>query len=182
MDNMNDLINFDDIDNEIEENSSGDFDAMEKHENQFLISSAEFKKGNEQSYYVEIVFDVIGERYTNRKVWTNYYLVAKNGAENKVARAMYGKLCVAAGLDKTEMTNTLNLLQKMVSGDVIVKKGNAKGDGTFYDDSNEITNFKPIGSTTGVTMTTATEEKPVQEAKPSDNQGQVDGHQENPFG
>ena len=182
MTDMNSLINFDDIDHEIEENGEGggfDDSPMEKHDNQFLIASAEFKQGNEKSYYVEVIFEIIGELHTKRRIWMNYYLIKKDGTENKVARAIYGKLCKACDLTNEQMNNQMNLVQKMVTGEVIVKKGNMKTDGSGekYPDGNEVQNFKPIGGVT--TAAPAKQEEAAVEEVAAQTYSDKD---DNPFG
>jgi hypothetical protein len=138
--NLGDFANFDNIDQEMQE--GGDFGAMEAHENTFLVASSESKQGNESSIYVEVVLDVVGEKYNGRKIWMNYYLVKKDGTENKVARSEYGRLCNACGVtDPKAMLDPKNLLSKMISGTVKVVKSQG------YEDKNEVKNPKAIGGT-----------------------------------
>lgn len=162
--NLGSILNFDNINDEM--NEGGDFEAMEAHENTFMIATSESKQGNESSIFVEVVLDVVGEKYNGRKIWMNYYLVTKAGEENKVARAEYGRLCHACGVtDSKDMLDPNNLLGKMISGMVKVVKS------TGYKDKNEVRNPKAIGGTAAPVQNNAAQENAPQGANPFANKG-----------
>lgn len=141
------LVSFETIGQEVEENGSGDFEALPNHDNTFFITSAETKESdNSKAVYVEVISEITGDKYKNRKIYSNFYLIKNNGEENTVARVMYFALCKACGIEEIEdMYEPANLLQQQYSGSVKFIKGTAE----FPKDKNEIKNPKAIGSTSG---------------------------------
>lgn len=141
---LRNIVNLDNLEKEVEE-GGGDFKALPEHDNVFLVVAAETKEAtNSQAVYVEVRSEIIGDKYAGRQIFSNFYLIKKDGTENKVARVMYGQLCEACGVKGDDVYEPANLLNKQYSGTVKVVKS------AGYDDKNEIKNPKAIGGTAPV--------------------------------
>lgn len=103
------------------------------------------KTKDEKGYQAEITFEIVEpEEFKGRKFWAYWTIVHPDGYQlpaYKYGKPMFDRFGRAVGEEITADTDTDDLLFKTFVAEVGIQIGNAKGDGTFYKDKNQIERF-----------------------------------------
>ncbi len=126
---------------------SGDFECLPAGWYSVQIDAKEIKdtkpKPNKPTgKYLWLKLTVIGERYTNRKLFTNITLMNASAEAVKIGQRKLGALTLACGLSVLRESD--ELLGKQIDVRIKIKKGNAG-----YGDDNDVTAFEPLGTKRG---------------------------------
>ena len=120
------------------EQSSGGIMPPQKN-NLFLIERVEVKEKSSGAVQVDFMFNCVGEKYANRKVFNSINVVKTDGTLNEIGERQIGALAHAVGhigiVDDPEMLLQYNGVQ--FCADVKIEKGQ-KG----YEDRNVLANWK----------------------------------------
>lgn len=108
--------------------------------------------------YLELTFDIIGDNYTGRKVWTRLNLENPNETTVRIAKQDLAKICKAVKLSHVE--DSMELHGKPMQIKVQYKEG--EGD---YGPSNDIKDYK--SSALGVGTQDSSSQKEDKEESPS---------------
>ncbi len=95
------------------------------------------KSGNGRA--VKLTFEILQDGYRNRKVWAQLNVQHTNPQAEQIAQQQLRELCDSIGI--VRMNDTVELHNKPVQIKVKVRKS----DNPQYEDSNDITGFKPVG-------------------------------------
>ena len=102
--------------------------------------------------YLELEFDIIGDDYKGRKVWTRLNLKNPNNTTVEIAKRDFAKLCTAIKLPF--VGDSPELHGKPVQIKVVYRKGEGE-----YGPTNDVRDYKPSALGVGIQATTeATEE------------------------
>jgi|TARA_R110002020_G_scaffold340097_2_gene555099 hypothetical protein len=109
--------------------------------------------------YLELTFDIIGDQYTGRKVWTRLNLENPNETTVRIAKQDLAKICKAVKLSHVE--DSMELHGKPMQIKVQYKEG--EGD---YGPSNDIKDYKSSALGVG-TQGSSSHQKEDKEESPS---------------
>jgi len=96
------------------------------------------KSGNGRA--IKLTFDVLTEGYRGRKVWAQLNVQHTNPQAEQIAQQQLRELCDSIGI--VRMQDTVELHNKPVQIKIKIRKS----DNPQYEDSNDITGFKPAGA------------------------------------
>lgn len=127
-----------------------DTNTVEKRENNYELLPAGWytaqviesdivalKSGNGRA--VKLTLEVLQDGYRGRRVWAQLNVQHNNPQAEQIAQQQLRELCDSIGI--VRMQDTVELHNKPVQIKVKVRKS----DNPQYEDSNDITGFKPVG-------------------------------------
>lgn len=105
-----------------------------------FISDHETKRTNKgDGQYLELVWEITGPKFENRKVWDRLNLDNPNATAVEIAQASLSAICRAVGVVKPKSAD--DLVGKEIEIKIAVKP--AKGE---YGPSNEVKGYREVGA------------------------------------